>query len=329
MFLFYINNNRDRFYTLKDLEDGKLVVFDDDLVWHENIDKWEYACNVSEINLFLRKRPPLSVSTKKLLFFKKSAIRYFLFYCIFSVLVGITAGLLEFSQFTAFQSEIETCTIKNNKERRKEAEKKKELERKIKLEQEQILQSRIIARDERLAVHRENIAKVFDEWKKAEDEWLYVEQSDVDNFKNQIKILNDQTANIGRLEHDETVFGLYTPVPSDQIPNTINAAIYDIPNNELYVQNNGEDYTRWVTYVPHNFKLNEGNSYLSRHRYFLRPYYAIFSVANLSYEEQQNLAFLIYNFVHSSLNTHLPILLVLLLLAYFKSRKIFDSRIVS
>lgn len=120
-----------------------------------------------------------------------------------------------------------------------------------------------------------------------------------------------------KLKRLTTGYGNPIEIQSDK---GIKVVEYSVPFDLIYsTKKDGTYWSRWCVYAGDDIYQNENASYNSCHKFVFRPYRAIFSTANLSDEEQNNVFTLLINFVLSALVSNLP-LLILLFITMLKIR---------
>lgn len=102
---FYYINNGKKPYTIDDFLNERKLLFKDDKIWFEGLTDWVKVDEIEELKRFARTSPPLSKSQRRLKQALNTFAKAFIFYFIFSVIIGVFAGLLEKSQFKTFFAE--------------------------------------------------------------------------------------------------------------------------------------------------------------------------------------------------------------------------------
>lgn len=283
--LYYINNNRKEPFTIKDIEKGK-IIYEDDLIWHDKLDDWVKAKDVPELLDFIRKKPPISKRERNIKRFSKALTMGFLVYFLFSVLIGVVAGLIEKNDFEKFFAEVKVKYDENLEKFESEVN---------------ILQS-----------ERSSIDFKLD---------LYSQRSTIRGGNN-IPV-HDAQAFLRSVNKNEFLDSLKQEkkMIEKRIDDKFNERYSFVRRGEIYTLKNGLIYTRWCSHVDDIFK-NEDIAHHSCSKVFMRPYHAIFSDSNLSNEEQNSILVLLFNFSLASLLTHLPLLLVFVPVFYFRNKNL-------
>lgn len=318
--IFFLNNNRKEPFTIEDFERGKLI-FEDDLIWHEGLSDWTLACYVQDLKHLVKKRPPISKKQKFFRIFKLSLIKSLLIYLTFSLLIGVLSGLLEKYQYNSFYSEIKKSFDENEIDRVSRFQKAKLNEERI----EGIKERNLFRNEEEYRIKEEiAILRISSNNKHEElltEENYYGQTSWYSDLYDQLTEINEK---IEELENELSQLGLpeMEPIEFGQ-SNQLGAVSYDIPFSEIYITlKDYTHFTRWCAYVG-DINKNEDVSYNSCHKFYLRPYFAIFSVAPLSQQEQDNTFTLLFNFSLSSIVSNLPIFIIIFLFYFKKEKKSF------
>lgn len=318
--IFFLNNNRKDPFTIEDFEKGKLI-FEDDLIWHEELSDWTLASDIQELKFLVKKRPPISKKQKLFQIFKLSFTKSLIIYLTFAVIIGIISGLLEKYQYNSFHSEIKKSFDENEIDREARFKKAKLNEERI-----QGIKERNLFRLEEEYRIKEEIANLssssLNKYEELLNEgsyygqtsWYYELNQQMTEINEKIKELKSELSQISLREMEPVEFGQ---------KNQLGAVSYNIPFSEIYITlKDYTHYTRWCAYVG-DIDKNEDVSYNSCHKFYLRPYFAIFSVAPLSQQEQDNVFILMLNFTLASLVTNLPIFIILFLFYFKKEKKLF------
>jgi hypothetical protein len=328
--LYYINNNRSKPYSIQEIEE-KIILHDDDLVWHDELTDWIRADQLEELKQLTRKRPPLSRKKKLALAIKKASIKSVSIYLMFCVSVGVLSGLIEKYQFQTFWTEID----KNYQEHKREE-----------LRREKINRERIDKLEAKKNARLQDILKSIDKKTKLSEQNNEIVRRAFDSYFDNVELIDEKDQENIRLRNEiETLYKNYYALLDAKSEGEINRTMYssfegfgnfndskknksetigivsfDIPLNIIYKRrDNGSYYTRWCVYSS-NPSNNENSSYENCGKFFMRPYYALFDVANLSNEEQQNIILLLFNFILSSLVSNSPIFIILFFFFYKAER---------
>jgi hypothetical protein len=116
--IYFKNGKKDVYYTFDQLNiRGNL--YNNDLIWFEGLKNWTKVSDIIELSSIALSKPPLTEKEKNILFFKNSIKPSIIFYLIFSLILGTTAGFLEKYQYDKFIDEI-NYNYKKNIEREDE-----------------------------------------------------------------------------------------------------------------------------------------------------------------------------------------------------------------
>lgn len=302
--LFYLNGNREIPFTLKDLEEGKLI-FEDDLIWYDGISNWTKACEIKILKPYLKKRPPLSASNQKLILIKKSLWPTILIYLIFSVSLGFFASTIEKQQYSTFYNIV------------RERHEKNEIKR-----TEDILQQLSNERieEEKLEGLRKSIDSDNASILRIQYEIVQLNSIDYANLSDSLKKEIRKLSSHIELTQDRLSLMESGP-PIDLSPDdNISLISYSIPQDEIYIYEDGKYTTRWCSYVSDN-SFNENLSYENCHKFLFRPYRAIFDIANLSQKEIDNSAIFSVNMILSSLVSNIFLLFILIPFFYLRKKR--------
>lgn len=113
--IYFKNSKKDVHYTFEQLK-IKGNLYTTDLIWFEGLKNWTKVNEINELSYIALSKPPLTEKEKNILCFKNSLKPSIIFYTIFSVALGIFAGLLEKNQYESFFKETNANEIKNDKE---------------------------------------------------------------------------------------------------------------------------------------------------------------------------------------------------------------------
>jgi len=113
--IYFKNGNKDVHYTFEQLK-IKGNLYKTDLIWYEGLERWTKVSDIFELSSIALSRPPLTKKEKNLEYLKKSLKPSLIIYTLFSVILGIFAGLIEKNQYEDFFREIKANEIANEKE---------------------------------------------------------------------------------------------------------------------------------------------------------------------------------------------------------------------
>jgi hypothetical protein len=306
--LYYLNNNETKHYLLQDFENQ--VIYSDDLIWFEGLSHWIKADQVEELKVFLKKRPP---SSNNKIIIKKSIIISITVYFVLSTLIALIAGFGEKNKFESFISQIKKAHNENENEI---AKNKINLTNQYKLKfVKNQKQKKIEKLEELLSNIDKDIKANLEEWKNAQNS----------NYSDEVQLFNY------KIKHEKLLleFDRYTNLIEENYSsseslgnNEIKLVDYEIPMNEIYIfkPNESKYYTRWCVYVS-DYTKNENLSFESCHKFWFRPYFALFADSNLSDAEQKSDFTLFVNFLTSSLASNIIILIITFLVVFYSKKK--------
>lgn len=122
--IYFKNGKKDTHYTFEQLK-IKGNLYTTDLIWFEGLKNWTKVIEISELSHIALTRPPLTEKEKNIMCVKNSLKPSIMFYIIFSLLLGVTSGLLEKYQYNEFIEEINS-NHKYNIEKEEEIKRKNE-----------------------------------------------------------------------------------------------------------------------------------------------------------------------------------------------------------
>lgn len=296
----YVNNDK-KPYSIDEIKGGK-IIYNDDLIWHEGLIDWTEAKNITFLQKYLKKRPPISKKKRLINKVLKTSINSFFIYFIFTLILSISSAFYEKYKYDSFMNKI-IYAYKNN-------EKKREAERyhleQIELEKNN-KESLYINKIEEL---KNEVNINFSGWE-SELKKFPPDNSIIDYYKNVIDSLK------GEIDYYYSLLETKNPVSFFKKNNTVKDVEYNIPMDEIYIMlDDGTYWSRWCAHNGNVF-LNENISYNTCHKFLFRPYYSIFSVSNLSEEEQKNTLLLVFNYIFSGIVSNIPILALLFFYFYY------------
>lgn len=113
--IYFKNGNKKTHYSFEQLS-IKGNLYENDLIWFDGLKDWTKVSNIDELSSIALSIPPFTEREKNVLCFKKSLKPSIIIYLIFSIFLGILAGLLEKQQYEMFFEEVNTNSINNQKE---------------------------------------------------------------------------------------------------------------------------------------------------------------------------------------------------------------------
>lgn len=299
---YFLNRNNKRSYSLQELINSG-VIFNDDLIWKKGLSDWTMAQNIIELKDHVLERPPEKKSKIILKRIKDSILPSIVILILFSVVLGITAGLLEKHQYNAFIEKVQPHIDKQIRDELEQAENQSKIE---------------IDRERQKDRVNQSILNLNDKFEKKDKELESLQNEAYNNYLNSSRSYDFdyyQSLANGYIEQREKLLSEYQSekhflelsMPSDPInlkSSSFSIVTYDVPLNTVYVYDeNGKSYTRWTCYK--GVGNHEQISYENSHKFFFRPYKAIFSIVNLSENERGNTLVLLWNFFTSALITNL------------------------
>lgn len=299
---YFLNRNNKRSYTLQELINSG-VIFNDDLIWKKGLSDWTIAQNIIELKDHVLERPPEKKSKIILKRIKDSIVPSIVILILFSVVLGITTGLLEKHQYNAFIEKVQPYIDKQIRDELEQAENQSKIE---------------IDRERQKDRVNQSILNLNDKFEKRDKELESLQNEAYNNYLNSSRSYDFdyyQSLANGYIEQREKLLSEYQSekhflelsMPSD--PNNLKSSsfslvTYDVPLNTVYVDDeNGKSYTRWTCYK--GVGNHEQISYVDSHKFLFRSYKAIFSTVNLSENERENTLVLLWNFFTSALITNL------------------------
>ena len=113
--VYFKNGKKKDHYTFDQLK-IKGNLYTNDLIWFEGLKNWTKVSEINELSSIALSEPPLTQREKNILSFKKALKPSLSIYLIFSLFLGVSAGFLEKYQYDIFFEEVNTNSIKNQKE---------------------------------------------------------------------------------------------------------------------------------------------------------------------------------------------------------------------
>lgn len=113
--IFFKNGKKKVHYTFEDLK-LKGNLYNNDLIWYDGLQNWTKVKDIPELSSIAINKPPLTIIEKNILCLGKSLKPSLIIYVIFSIIIGLFAGLLEKYQFDTFFEEVNANSIKYQKE---------------------------------------------------------------------------------------------------------------------------------------------------------------------------------------------------------------------
>lgn len=113
--IYFKNGKKKVHYTFEQLK-IKGNLYTDDLIWYEGLKDWTKVSNIYELSSIALNQPPLTTKEKNILCLKKSLKPSIIIYVVFSIILGVSTGLLEKFQYEKFFKEVNTNSIKYQKE---------------------------------------------------------------------------------------------------------------------------------------------------------------------------------------------------------------------
>ena len=99
--IFFKNGKKDKHYTFQDLS-RKGNLYQTDKIWYEGLSEWTKVSEITELKNIALSMPPLTDKEKNCKILKKAFVPSLIFYTLFSLLIGITAGLIEDYKYREF-----------------------------------------------------------------------------------------------------------------------------------------------------------------------------------------------------------------------------------
>jgi hypothetical protein len=315
--LFYINNEK-KPLTINELKQGRLI-FEDDLIWHDGLNDWTDAKEIDFLREFIKKRPPISKKNKHFKDLIYISIRSFLIYLSFTLLVSISSAFYESYKYQSFMGKIIVAHDKNLKI--KEAKEKKEEQYLLEKENNKNI---YLNKIEHLKNEADNN---FSNWE-VELNKLTPDENEIkyyENVSDSLKALIDYYFSVidnpTILKSDQDPFEKYSQKAWIQDPTVVKPIKYEVPMDEIYIMlDDGSYWSRWCSYTG-DIYMNETVSYNSCNKFLFRPYYSIFSLSNLSEEEQKSTFLLVFNYILSGLVSNFPLLILIFFIYYLKKSK--------
>lgn len=112
--IYFKNGEKKVHYTLENLK-IKGNLYDSDLIWYEGLPTWKKASEIEELKLISLSTPPLTSKELKIKNLKYSIKTCLITYCILSLFVGVSSGLLEKYQYDVFAEKIKESSDKEEK----------------------------------------------------------------------------------------------------------------------------------------------------------------------------------------------------------------------
>ncbi len=315
--LFYINNEK-KPLTINELKQGRLI-FEDDLIWHEGLKDWTDARDIDFLREFIKKRPPISKKNKHFKDLISISIKSFLIYLSFSIIVSVSSAFYESYKYQSFMDKIIVAHDKNQKI--KEAKEKKEEEYLLEKENNKNI---YLNKIEQLKNEADNN---FSNWE-VELNKLTPDENQImyykivsDSLKGMIDYYFSVIDNPSILKSGVNPLEKYSQGAWIQDPTEVKPMKYEIPMDEIYIMlDDGSYWSRWCSYTG-DIYMNETVSYNSCNKFLFRPYYSIFSVSNLSEDEQKSTFLLVINYILSGLVSNFPLLILIFLFYFLKKVK--------
>lgn len=298
---YFLNRNNKKSYSFDELIDSE-IIFHDDLIWKKGLTDWTEANLVDELKDHVIERPP---EKKSIIILKKIISSIFpslIILVLFSTILGLSGGLLEKYEYSAFIKKIQPNIDAQIKRQNDQAESRR------KIENEKDLQSTLL---------NQRIKTLYNKYNKRDKVLESFQNEAYSKYKNATnpndmnffmslanKYLDERDSLLKAYESDKLL--LESSVPSDPFDLKSSSSpliTYDIPMNTIYAKDgNGKSFTRWAFY--NGVGNHEQLSYENTHTFLFRPYRAFFSVVNLSDVERENILVLLWNFILSALSTN-------------------------
>jgi hypothetical protein len=302
---YFKNRKTKKSYTFNELINSE-PIFKDDLIWTEGIPNWIPAKEFEELESYVLERPPERKSIVLLKNLKKSIFPALIIVIIFSIILGISSGLIEKWKYEVFLGNVQPRIDKyyqEKREREEEVKSKKfnhELDIKNKLT---MLELDFNLEDSKLKFLQEEAYRNYQTSRNYESQNLYITRAN--SYLNQRQELtrNYQTK-VNKLNSELN--------ERDNQSNVIEYITYDVPTGTLATfKDNGDMYTRWSVYQ--GVGNHEQISYNKTYKFLFRPYKSFFIPVNLSNEEISDTKTLLWNFTLSAFMTNLMFLPIILL----------------
>jgi hypothetical protein len=81
------------------------IVFEDDLIWTEELEDWTLAKNIPELKEHVKRKPPKTRQERSLSTFKTNLIKSSIYYATFCLLFSILSSTIELYQYKIFVSQ--------------------------------------------------------------------------------------------------------------------------------------------------------------------------------------------------------------------------------
>jgi hypothetical protein len=113
--IYFKNGKKKEYYTFDQLR-IKGNLYTNDLIWFEGLKNWTKVSEINELSSIALSEPPLTKREKNNLCIKKALKPSLSIYLIYSLILGISAGLLEKYQYDIFFKEVNENSNRHQKE---------------------------------------------------------------------------------------------------------------------------------------------------------------------------------------------------------------------